>query len=329
MISEIDFVVTWVDDLDPEWQTSYIKHKVDNSGDFSPARVRNWDNFHYWLRGIEKYCPWVRKIHLITEGHLPSWLNTDHSKLNIVKHSDYISSEFLPTFNSRVIENSIYLIKDLSEKFVLFNDDFFVIDHIDEKRFFIEDKPCDMAILNALSGGGESTIIMNELSILNQHYRKHQVMQENYMGWFNFKYRTKLLKNILLLSWPCFTGFVEPHFPQPYLKSSWKQGHKVAENEFTETNYSKFRKSSDINHYLIRYIQLVEGNFYPLNLYQNSIYLELDDAGVERACEILENQSTSILVLNDAGCNDFENAKKKINLSFALKFPNQSTFEIN
>ena len=67
-------------------------------------RYRNWENLQYLFRGIEKFAPFVNKVHFITEGHLPKWLNVNHPKLNIVKHSEYIPEVFLPTFSAIPID---------------------------------------------------------------------------------------------------------------------------------------------------------------------------------------------------------------------------------
>ena len=83
------------------------------------------DNLQYWFRGVGKFAPWVNRIHFITYGHLPPWLNVDHPKINIVRHTDYIPKKYLPTFNSHVIELNIHRIEGLANCFVYFNDDTF------------------------------------------------------------------------------------------------------------------------------------------------------------------------------------------------------------
>lgn len=40
--------------------------------DIREERYRDWDNLQYWFRGVEKFAPWVRKIHFVTWGHLRS-----------------------------------------------------------------------------------------------------------------------------------------------------------------------------------------------------------------------------------------------------------------
>lgn len=149
---DIDFVITWVDPEDPEWIAEKALYTDTNANNTDNVRYRNWDTLRYWFRGVEQYAPWVHKIFFVTYGHLPQWLNTRNPKLNIIKHSDYIPGAYLPTFNSHVIENHMHLIPGLSDRFVYFNDDMFIVRKTHPTDFFKQGKPCDSFVLNALTG---------------------------------------------------------------------------------------------------------------------------------------------------------------------------------
>ena len=115
MKNKIDFVIMWVDGNDPKWKAEREKYELnkgkDDNRDF---RFRDWDNLQYIFRGIEKFTPWVNRVHLVTWGHLPKWINLDCKKLNIVKHSDYLPEEYQPCFNSEALEINLHRIKGLS-----------------------------------------------------------------------------------------------------------------------------------------------------------------------------------------------------------------------
>ncbi|MFQ7768319.1 MAG: hypothetical protein ACLRIL_08645 [Fusicatenibacter saccharivorans] len=107
--------------------------------DNSTSRYRDWDILKYWFRGVEKFAPWVNQIHFVTYGHVPDWLNEKHSKLHIVKHEDFIPQEFRPTFSSHPIEWNFHRIEWLTENFVYFNDDMFLIKKF-LRKIFLETK---------------------------------------------------------------------------------------------------------------------------------------------------------------------------------------------
>ncbi|MBO6061703.1 MAG: Stealth CR1 domain-containing protein, partial [Clostridia bacterium] len=174
---DIDFVVLWVDGNDPEWlaeKRKYQSEVVDDSN--APNRFRDWGLMPYWFRAIEKFTPWVRKIHFVTCGHIPPWLNTEHPKLNHVKHSDYIPSEYLPTFSANTIEMNIHRIPDLAEHFVFFNDDTLITRKMEEKAFFNAGLPCCCGIEVPAQFRGSLGIwqhlIANDLRVVNNHFNK-------------------------------------------------------------------------------------------------------------------------------------------------------------
>jgi hypothetical protein len=104
---DIDFVITWVDMDDPKWQAEFAKYsgkKENTKNGVSEARFRDYGFLKYWFRGVEKFAPWVRKIHFVTSGQKPDWLDANNPKINLVNHKDYIPAQFLPTYNSVVIE---------------------------------------------------------------------------------------------------------------------------------------------------------------------------------------------------------------------------------
>ena len=99
------------------------------------------------MESIEKYCPWYNKIHLITAGQKPSWLDIEHPKINLISHEElYIHKEHLPTFSSPSIEMNLANLKGVSEKFIYLNDDFIIFNQLPKERFFMHDKPVDFLI---------------------------------------------------------------------------------------------------------------------------------------------------------------------------------------
>ena len=48
---DIDFVITWVDGNDKEWQQARAEYEVPANSDAGGNRYRDWDNLQYWFRG--------------------------------------------------------------------------------------------------------------------------------------------------------------------------------------------------------------------------------------------------------------------------------------
>lgn len=93
---EIDLVLPWVDGNDPKWKEDKAKYDNRNLASLDEERYRELGLLKFVFRGIEQNLPWIRKIHIITYGHLPKWLNTNCEKLNIVNHKDFIVSNQSP-----------------------------------------------------------------------------------------------------------------------------------------------------------------------------------------------------------------------------------------
>lgn len=129
---DVDIVYTWVDGDDPVWQAEKERHQSADSSRLHDRvvhdeRFRSRDELKYSLRSIELFAPWVRKIHIVTADQRPPWLDVDHPKINLVNHQDiYADPAWLPTFNSSGIETQLHRIPGLAQKFLYFNDDFFL-----------------------------------------------------------------------------------------------------------------------------------------------------------------------------------------------------------
>lgn len=138
---EIDVVYTWVDDSDTKWMNKLESYRSNrNKGmphgkDY--ARFSNHNELYYSVSSVLKNMPWVRNIYIVTDNQEPSWLNVLGSdKITIVDHCDIIDKEYLPTFNSHVIEAHLHKISSLSENFIYFNDDVFVGRYLPASHFF-------------------------------------------------------------------------------------------------------------------------------------------------------------------------------------------------
>ncbi|MDQ1325823.1 MAG: hypothetical protein QG564_947 [Campylobacterota bacterium] len=330
---DIDFIILWVDGTDPDWVEEYHKFSS-GSGPKNTVFYRDWDNLHYIFRAFEKFTPWVRQIHFVTWGHLPKWLNVDHPKLNIVRHEDILDGECLPVFNSNAIEPNIHRIQGLSEHFVLFNDDLFITAALSPERFFQNGLPTDACIMNTLSSSsGVGHFVLNNLEILNRHFDKKTAMKKNLSKWFHIAYGKELLRSLFLLPWPRFTGFVDHHQPQPFLKSTFKEVWEKEKEILKQTSASRFRNCNDINQYLFRYWQFIKGSFVPISLKDTQyVTLDMDELRSGKVTRLITANKYSMICLNDGESirteEEFEEAKTIIKEAFETILPEKSSFEV-
>lgn len=263
----IDIVVAWVDGSDPEWRTERSRYRPESNADNNDARFREWGVFQYWFRRIEEYAPWVRTVHLVTWGHLPLWLNTNHPKLHVVNHKDYIPEEYLPTFSSHTIELNMHRIPGLAERFIYFNDDMYLNSPTIPEDFFVDGMPVDAAVLHNVTISDTVSfmpyIALNCLGIINESFSKRETMLGNKKLWFSLKYGKLLLHNLYLLPGKNFNGFRNFHGCAPYLKSTFEEVWDKYPEIMDATCRNRFRSRADVNQYLFRYWQLAKGQFVP------------------------------------------------------------------
>lgn len=322
--------MAWVDDGDPAWQNAFRSYlpRSQYTDDTCYKRYRNWENLRYWFRGVEKFAPWVNKVHLVTCGQIPSWLNLEAPKLHFVKHSDYIPKEYLPTFSSRPITLNLHRIEGLSERFVLLDDDCFLIDKVEPEVFFKNGLPCDMAAFNAISPlSNFMHILINNICVINDSFSKREMMRRHFRKWLSPQAGTKLFRTLVLLPWRHFTGFYDHHLPQGYLKSTFEEVWESHEDVMLQTTASRFRSITDVSPWLFRYWQLTKGTFVPLNVNRNGAYFEISDDSLDRIVNTIECQKKRVICLNDGEVTSFETAKDRINAAFHRILPDKSSFE--
>ncbi len=324
----IDFVLPWVDGEDLNWLAEKASYSPSYLEDNREIRYRNWDNLHFWFRSVEKFAPWVNKIHFITWGHLPEWLKLDHPKLNIVRHEDYIPEEFLPTFSSHTIELNLHRIEGLSEEFVYFNDDIFLLSRVEKEDFFKNGLPVDSAILNAITPrqGQFSPILVQSVSVINKYFKKAEVLKKDPYKWLNLKYGKPLIRTLCLLPWTHFTGFYNHHLALAYRKETFEEVWQREEELLLRTCSNKFRNDGDVNQYIFRYWRLAKGEFIPGTPLGSYINLE---EGSEKILKLMNKPKQKMICINDSQFQgDFEEETKRINEAFLKLFPEKSSFEI-
>lgn len=309
---DIDYVYTWVNSEDIEWQKMYAEYKPDYSADGnSLSRFTNREELKYSLRSLEENAPWVRKIFVVSNCKAPAWLNLSHSKIHWVFHDEIFEQSDLPTFSSHAIETRLHKIPGLSEHFIYSNDDFFIARSTSKRDFFLSN---GLAKIRFEPWGNVNGDLVNgDPDYLNAARNCQKLLERD----FN-KTTTQL----------------HTHSPQSMNKKVLEEMELVYANEFTNTAKNKFRDITDIavTGYLYHHYAYLKGmaikDYTPTRLIQqnhdfSSIYNKLL---IEKK-KVNGNLPLSFCV-NDGADSHLNNKWNDESISFLnVFFPNKSQFE--
>ena len=150
----IDAVLAWVDGSDPKHfeKKNAVLKKLNKkySENYDASRYSSNYEINYAVLSILKFAPFIRNIYIVTDQQNPPILDDIKTydskalrKIKIVDHREIFKGyeQYLPSFNSRSIATAVYRIPDLSERFIYFNDDFFLIKPCVEGDFFMGERP--------------------------------------------------------------------------------------------------------------------------------------------------------------------------------------------
>jgi hypothetical protein len=149
---DIDAVITWVDGEDPRHVAKRALHSDDSYHTVSTSETRfaHRGELSYCVLSILRFCPFIRFIHIVTDGQDPTFLKEILAarpewsmRVKIVEHQTIYGehADLLPVFSSRSIETMLHRIPALSDCFVYFNDDMFVGRPLQPEFFFRSGMP--------------------------------------------------------------------------------------------------------------------------------------------------------------------------------------------
>lgn len=226
----IDIVIPWVNSDDPTWRANFNYWKRKETGNKDACRFRDWGTIRFVLRSIDSHCPWCRNVYLVlsNKSQIPSWLNLDNPSLKLVFHDEFIPKQFLPTFNSDVIEMFFPFIKGLSENFISCNDDMFFCQTMPANFYFNDGIPVSYKRIDTINTPRYNfeNILLNNVQFINE------------------------------LTGSVGNYFYHPlHLPVPYVKSLQLFIHSKRNHDIYKALHGKFRTNDDISHWLYYDIQ--------------------------------------------------------------------------
>ena len=165
----IDAVITWVDGSDEDYKKK-IENHLTTSTNYKKQYLQA-NEIEYCVKSILKFAPFVRRIFIVTDNQKPSFNGLKDlivsKKVKVVDHKEIFKGyeKYLPTFNIRSIDAVLHRIEDLSEMFVYFNDDVFLINKIREEDWFVENKV-------VLMGKWAKSYSINPIKVLSGKFKK-------------------------------------------------------------------------------------------------------------------------------------------------------------
>ena len=333
--SDIDIVIYWVDGSDENWLSKKASYQPASNTDMAPERYRDTETLKYVFRGIGKFMPWVRNVFFVSDGQIPAWLNKEAEGLKIIDHKDYIPNEYLPVFSSHPIELNFHRIRDLGEKFIVFNDDFLVTAPTVPEDFFVNGKPRDIFMEYPVMCGGKtpifSAILTNTYNLIGRHFDRKEYKKRLKGKILSLKYGKYWFYNLMMymLPFPKFFGLLTPHFARPYLKSSFEEVWAKEGEALDKVCHNRFRSNEDINIYAMRMWTLMKGDFVPGNIHKDGkayLLTNIDDTR-KAASEIRSNRRKLICINDNLSEQDFDEAKNIFLGALEEILPEKSVFE--
>ncbi|WP_417884130.1 stealth family protein [Vibrio rumoiensis] len=315
-MSKIDIVYTWVNGNDRLWndkKNSYLKNSnvYKNSLDEQAGSQRFTDNneLKYSLRSIELFAPWVNHIYIVTDNQIPEWLN-EQENVTIIDHKEIIPEEYLPTFNSSVIEAHLHNITTLQEMFIYFNDDMFLGKKTVKHDFFKHGKPniFTSSIFPVKKKEPKFSTYNTQAIVDSRNIVKSKIRKEVNYG---IKHGIKpLLKSRLKLIAQQYSMFLTPYYNEKFRLTPFSLLYIYTFNEIALRNANtKYLKTLRLRSRLY------------LKLFPTFCYIK--DSNIKKFSDNYEKISPFVFCVNEISIN-----LEKIHLFSHGKLSKKSKFEI-
>lgn len=233
--------------------------------------------------------------------------------------------EYLPSFNASAIEMNLHRIEDLSENYLYFNDDMYMIRDCKPSDFYKNGLPKLFAVYDAVVPWSPFTgIYHNNIELIYRHFPNKAAMKASPWKFFNYRYGLRMFKNLVLLPWGP-TGYVNPHLPVPMKKSTLAHLWDIEFDTLDKTSRNQLRDYKvDVNQYICQNWQIESNQFYPI---AHNIGKSIDLNRLDQLDRIFKDKHKKLLCVNDNV--DF----KEENLLRFKKFlderyPEKSAFEL-
>lgn len=309
---DVDLVYLWVNGNDPEFRArrNAALGKTEEVAEVNcEGRIAENDELRFSLRAVEKYAPWIRRIFIVTDNQVPSWLDTSNPKIKIINQNNIIPKESQPTFNSVVIEHQLHKIPELAEHFLYANDDMYFNRPVSESDFFTPDGHPVMRLNRRLFRG---------LTLwLKQHVQGKKLSTYN---------KTILRAGRIVEK---KTGKFIVHKPHhnidAFCKSQYEETFETFKEDILPTLKNQFRSDYDIQRVIYSYYPIAEKKAKLLLVNRKTSFrFHIDN---HKHYKKLERTNPMLFCLNDSQFA-VEEDRKLMRKFLEKRFPDRSSFEV-
>lgn len=307
----VDVVIPWVDGR--EAQTAALMRGRMASA--APPAKRHRDNgeLRFALRAIRRNLPWTRRIHLLTNGQSPPWLDADGDGLRLITHSAFFADDRdLPSFSSLAIEANLGGLRrcGVARRFIYSNDDVFI------------GRPLPRRLFEAASG--EQIIHVVPWPIPQRCER------EGDAHWHALVGTGELLDRAFgAQRWADI-----PHAPSIFDLDDLDWLHSVFGNELARTSARPFRSAEDVYMRLL-YVHAMAHRAGAHVLFRSageeffSFYRMADAVGLAAHLQEIEAAAPPVFCINDDIADDGEAERASVILADVLgrMFPDPAPWE--
>lgn len=150
---QVDAVITWVDSGDEHWRNkinTYLEKPIKWNDKKDSIRYNSINEIEIAIKSIVINAPFIQNIYLVTDKQKPKnfekivdFALMHNTILHLTDHKEIFRGfeSCLPTFNSKSIGAMLFRVPNLSEHFIVFNDDTFLMRKSTVEDFFIDGLP--------------------------------------------------------------------------------------------------------------------------------------------------------------------------------------------
>ena len=309
-------VFTWVNGSEHTHIQLFQKITGHNLTKKERIRLAEYGTLRFALRSVDKNMPFFRKLHLVTNGQVPSWWNKNNPKAQIVTHNQIfltnnkqgetvLLEDALPTFNSNAIECSLHNIPGLAKFVALFNDDVFatrpmtINDFVNTSTGLLQLNIGDLPLINNISGHWAKSLKFTG-TLLKQKYHPKKP---------HF--------------FPCHACYVFDRDVLKFIAQTWP-------NETKQTMMHKTRKTNDmvlaammanvaLEEHLGMVTNRIGGNMYPWRCKESHNQKVWN--------QFLNDKGKSACIQDEMKCTDRARFERDLNEKLCMLFPERSSFE--